>query len=315
MSASRCCTPGHTPEHISLLIYDRAMSADSPALLRPAGRWPGPPGPAGRARTGAPGRRSLLRDDPDQAAITVGSRAGVPDPRGGSLCGGNIGSRLSTAVGYERRSNPILAEIDSTENFVDECLRLDNLPVVPPYWRRMRAQNLHGVAPLGWLCGGIIAWRTAAQPVATTPQITVDCPFRLNLAKRRAADVRFAKCPRMSDGQCARTYLADSMTRHVRVRRRSVSCVVSCQLQHWHPPSSPSFRHLVRQLPPNSATLPRTRHRRPQAAPGPRRGQAAGRAPTQRVEQRPRPPSPCSWLLIKGLLVAWSGMTDAPCCP
>jgi len=28
-------------------------------------------------------------------------------------------------------------------------LRLDNLPAVPPYWRRMRSQNLAGVTPLG----------------------------------------------------------------------------------------------------------------------------------------------------------------------
>lgn len=76
----------------------------------------------------------------------------------GSLCGGNIGSRLSTTVGYERRTNAILAEIDSKDSFVDECLRLDNLPAVPPYWHRMRGQNLAGVAPLG----------TPAEPPALT---------------------------------------------------------------------------------------------------------------------------------------------------
>lgn len=26
-------TPGHTPEHLSLLIYERELSADEPALL------------------------------------------------------------------------------------------------------------------------------------------------------------------------------------------------------------------------------------------------------------------------------------------
>ncbi|HLM20577.1 MAG TPA: hypothetical protein VK390_03505 [Propionibacteriaceae bacterium] len=67
----------------------------------------------------------------------------------GSLCGGSIGSRLSTTIGYERRTNPILAEADAKDQFVEECLRLDNLPAVPPYWRRMRAQNLDGVRPLG----------------------------------------------------------------------------------------------------------------------------------------------------------------------
>ncbi|RCW46285.1 hypothetical protein DFQ14_102588 [Halopolyspora algeriensis] len=58
----------------------------------------------------------------------------------GSLCGGNIGSRLSITVGFERRTNPILAEVDSQDEFVGECLRLNNPPAIPPYWRRMRTR-------------------------------------------------------------------------------------------------------------------------------------------------------------------------------
>lgn len=50
----------------------------------------------------------------------------------GSLCGGNIGSRLSTTVGFERKTNAILARVSSSEEFVEECVRLDNLPAVPP---------------------------------------------------------------------------------------------------------------------------------------------------------------------------------------
>jgi hydroxyacylglutathione hydrolase len=69
----------------------------------------------------------------------------------GSLCGGNIGSRLSTTVGYERRTNAVLANLSSEGEFVEQCLRLDDLPAVPPYWRRMRRQNLAGVTPLGVL--------------------------------------------------------------------------------------------------------------------------------------------------------------------
>lgn len=81
----------------------------------------------------------------------------------GSLCAGSIGSRLSTTVGYERTTNPILAQAASSrdkDEIVQECLRLDNLPAIPPYWRRMRAQNMSGVAALG-------------QP-AEPPALTVD---------------------------------------------------------------------------------------------------------------------------------------------
>jgi hydroxyacylglutathione hydrolase len=69
----------------------------------------------------------------------------------GSLCGGSIGSRLSTTVGYERRMNKLLAALSSETDFVANCLNLENLPTVPPYWKRMRKMNQQGPAPLGTL--------------------------------------------------------------------------------------------------------------------------------------------------------------------
>lgn len=38
----------------------------------------------------------------------------------GSLCGGNIGSRLSTTIGYERRMNAMLAKLASRDEFVEQ---------------------------------------------------------------------------------------------------------------------------------------------------------------------------------------------------
>ncbi|WP_219418036.1 rhodanese-like domain-containing protein [Pseudonocardia nigra] len=146
-------TPGHTPEHISLLVYDRTAGADSPALMLSGGALlvgdlarPDLLGGPDQARQAAQAFcetiQTTLLPLPDHVEV-------FPTHVAGSLCGGNIGSRLSTTVGYERRTNAILAQVDSTEGFVRECLRLDNLPAVPPYWRRMRSQNLAGVAPLG----------------------------------------------------------------------------------------------------------------------------------------------------------------------
>lgn len=160
-------TPGHTPEHISLLIYDRSVSADFPALLLAGGAL----------LVGDLARPDLLGgpEDIQQAAELLCSTVYTkllplpdhlqvfPTHVAGSLCGGNIGSRLSTTVGYERRTSPILAGAAATqddERIMRACVRLDNLPAVPPYWRRMRTQNLHGVAALGVL----------AEP----PALTVD---------------------------------------------------------------------------------------------------------------------------------------------
>jgi hydroxyacylglutathione hydrolase len=148
-------TPGHTPEHISLLVYDRQTSADEPAMLLSGGALlvgdlARPDLLGGREQAEAAARefcatiQTKILELPDHVEV-------FPTHVAGSLCGGNIGSRLSTTVGYERRTNEILATVDSKAEFVEQCLRLDNLPAVPPYWKRMRRQNLAGVAPLGVL--------------------------------------------------------------------------------------------------------------------------------------------------------------------
>ena len=148
-------TPGHTPEHVSLLVYDRESGAEPAMLLS-----------GGALLVGDLARPDLLGgpEEAAEAALTfchtiqekilwrLDDHIEVfPTHVSGSLCGGNIGSRLSTTIGYERKTNAILARVSSSEQFVEECIRLDNLPAVPPYWRRMRQQNLDGPAPLGIL--------------------------------------------------------------------------------------------------------------------------------------------------------------------
>ncbi|HEX2236348.1 MAG TPA: MBL fold metallo-hydrolase [Actinomycetota bacterium] len=148
-------TPGHTPEHVSLLVYDRA-AGDEPTLLLSGGALLvgdlarpdllGGPEEARRAATAFCHtiQEKILWRLPDHVEVW-------PTHVAGSLCGGNIGSRLSTTVGYERKTNAVLARVSSSEEFVEECIRLDNLPAVPPYWRRMRAGNLAGPELLGVL--------------------------------------------------------------------------------------------------------------------------------------------------------------------
>jgi hydroxyacylglutathione hydrolase len=145
-------TPGHTPEHISLLVYDREQG-DEPALLLSGGALlvgdlarPDLLGGEEEAREGARAFCRTLK----QRILALPDHVEVwPTHVAGSLCGGNIGSRLSTTVGYERRTNPVLAALEAADDVPDDCIPLDNLPAVPPYWPRMRGQNLAGVPPLG----------------------------------------------------------------------------------------------------------------------------------------------------------------------
>jgi hydroxyacylglutathione hydrolase len=148
-------TPGHTPEHISLVVYDRSASADVPAMLLSGGALLvgdlARPDLLGGHEQAEAAARDLCRTIQTKILELPDHLEVFPTHVAGSLCGGNIGSRLSTTVGYERRTNEILATVSSKAEFVEQCLRLDNLPAVPPYWKRMRRHNLAGVAPLGVL--------------------------------------------------------------------------------------------------------------------------------------------------------------------
>lgn len=146
-------TPGHTPEHVSFLIYDGEHDARTPALLLSGGALlvgdlARPDLLGGENETRAAARafcatlQKKILDLPDHVLV-------YPTHVAGSLCGGAIGARLVTAVGYERRTNAVMRDVDSTDAFVRECLRLENLPAVPPYWPRMRNRNAAGVEPVG----------------------------------------------------------------------------------------------------------------------------------------------------------------------
>jgi hydroxyacylglutathione hydrolase len=147
-------TPGHTPEHIALLVYDRRASADLPVLVLSGGSL----------LVGDVGRPDLVGEDHDAAQAARTMRQAVerrilslpdhvqvfPTHVAGSLCGGRIGQRLSTTVGYERRTNEVLAAWSSAGS-EEGRFASGELPAVPPYWRRMRARNVAGVEPLGAL--------------------------------------------------------------------------------------------------------------------------------------------------------------------
>ena len=155
-------TPGHTPEHIGFLLVDRSRG-EEPCLFLSGGSLlvgdvarPDLLGSREETRRHATGLCRTLQEKilklPDHVEV-------YPTHVSGSLCGGSIGSRLSTTVGYERRMNKLLAALSSETNFVENCLKLDNLPAVPPYWKRMRKMNQQGPALIG----------TLAEPPALPP--------------------------------------------------------------------------------------------------------------------------------------------------
>lgn len=138
-------TPGHTPEHISFLLYDKARS-EKEALMLFSGDF---------LFIGSVGRPDLLGEDakielakklyhsvnqklkalPDGLLVYPGHGAG-------SLCGAGMTAAASSTLGMERISNPYLNKNYSEEEFVTKIL--SNSPPFPDYYKRMKKINSEG---------------------------------------------------------------------------------------------------------------------------------------------------------------------------
>ncbi len=149
-------TPGHTPEHLSLLVTDGALSDQPGYLLTGDFVFSGDLGrpdlldeAAGGVDTRFEGAKQLfasLRDKfltlPDYVQVHPGHGAG-------SACGKALGAIPSSTVGYERLYawwGPYLAANDE-EGFTEELL--DGQPDAHAYFGRMKRQNREGPAVMG----------------------------------------------------------------------------------------------------------------------------------------------------------------------
>lgn len=151
-------TPGHTPEHIAVTLFDTSRSDQTPWVL-----FSGDflfVGDVGRPDLlGEEAKKELahqlyqsvferLNDLPDITEI-------FPNHGAGSLCGKAIGSRRSSTVGFERRYNPSLQK-KPEEQWVADLL--NEMPLSPPYFRRMKQVNRDGPEIIGAELPGQKRW-------------------------------------------------------------------------------------------------------------------------------------------------------------
>ena len=141
-------TPGHTPEHISIL----AEAPGEPSRLF-TGDF---------LFVGAVGRPDLLGTEQTkrlahdlyasvQRLSTLNDDIEVhPGHGSGSLCGAGIGKEPSSTIGIERRQNPML-QFSDEDAFVSAVL--SDLPDTPPYFVRMKRINQEGAPLLGLITG------------------------------------------------------------------------------------------------------------------------------------------------------------------
>jgi hydroxyacylglutathione hydrolase len=143
-------TPGHTPEHLSYVLAEKehketpwgVLTGDS-LFASSAGR----PDLLGSGETEKLTRqlfdtlRGFYLALPDSVILYPGHGHGSP-------CGADIGDRLESTIGYERKFNPFL-QFSEFEAFKEHAL--STAPPVPKYYPRMKKVNAKGPEILGHL--------------------------------------------------------------------------------------------------------------------------------------------------------------------
>ena len=146
-------TPGHTPEHLSFLVYEKSRCGQPLALF--TGDF---------IFVGSLGRPDLLGDEAKKRLAHMLYQSvrksveqlpdGVelyPGHGAGSLCGAGMADRSQSTLGYERFCNIFMADRPEQE-FVETVLK--TLPPFPDYYRRMKRINSEGPKLLRGLPGG-----------------------------------------------------------------------------------------------------------------------------------------------------------------
>ncbi|MGH2703782.1 MAG: MBL fold metallo-hydrolase [Actinomycetota bacterium] len=134
-------TPGHTPEHVCVLVDDWFVLTGDTLFV------------------GDVGRVDLALGEPDDGALTArarelhaslqrllelpGETELFPGHFSGSTCGRHMDGKPVSTIGRERRRNRALAM--DVEEFV--AFQRENLPPLPSDFHRIKQENLAGVSP------------------------------------------------------------------------------------------------------------------------------------------------------------------------
>lgn len=130
-------TPGHTPEHVCLLVTDRTRTQEPWFVLTGHTLMVGDVGRTELAASAADGARALfgsierLKKLPDHLEVLPGAYAG-------SVCGRRLSGKPASTIGFERRHNVVFGIQDETE-FVRAMTT--EVPPPPPDAADLRAVN------------------------------------------------------------------------------------------------------------------------------------------------------------------------------
>ena len=131
-------TPGHTPEHIVLVVTDKTRGPEPWFLLSGHTLMVGDLGRTELASSAEAGARSLfrsvqkLKNLPDYVEV-------LPGAFSGSVCGRELSGKASSTIGFERRFNRVFG-IEDEREFIRNML--ENTPSPPADAAKIRATNL-----------------------------------------------------------------------------------------------------------------------------------------------------------------------------
>lgn len=142
-------TPGHTPESVSVLVFDPAVSREprlaftgDTLFIGDVGR----PDLAGATGCTPEQMAGMLYDSLHDKLLTLPDATEVYPAHGaGSLCGRNISKETSSTIGEQRRTNYALQPMPRAR-FIE--MTTADLPEVPRYFALDVELNREGAAPL-----------------------------------------------------------------------------------------------------------------------------------------------------------------------
>lgn len=131
-------TPGHTPEHISLLVTDKTRGPDPWLLLSGHTLMVGDLGRTELASSAEDGARALFETVKKLKRLSDHVEV-MPGAFSGSVCGRSLSGKPMSTIGFERRFNEGF-HIDDEGEFVRFMTR--DIPTPPPNASTIRAINL-----------------------------------------------------------------------------------------------------------------------------------------------------------------------------
>lgn len=141
-------TPGHTPESVSVLVFDHAVSEAPKAVLTGDTLFIGDVGRPDLlgSKMSAQELAGMLYDSLHRKLLVLPDSVEVYPAHGaGSLCGRNISSETSSTIGQQRQFNYALRPMPK-EDFVR--MMTTDLPEAPDYFARDVAINREGASEL-----------------------------------------------------------------------------------------------------------------------------------------------------------------------